>query len=231
VLQASRMWRLFPVQPQGRLAPAKVRIEDATADLAQLEQWACEHPGRNWGLATGMASGVFFLEVDTRRASRALRILSRGEWDGQQTLQSQAGDTGYAFFRWPAARAMRGSGKNPAPGLRIRGEGDFVLIPPSVCPSGISHVYLDPDAEIAAAPQWLLDSVFAGLEERSSGKLLAFPNFPLHLNHGSSAGIVLCQTSPIRRPGLLSVRPACSAPCLHVTSASRQPLVVPVYGV
>ncbi len=178
VLQASRMWHLFPVQPQGRLAPAKVRIEDATADLAQLEQWACELPGCNWGLATGMASGVFVLEVDTRRASSALRILNRDEWDGQQTLQSQAGDTGYAFFRWPAARAMRGSGKNPAPGLRIRGEGDFVLIPPSVCPSGISHVYLDPDAEIAAAPQWLLDSVFAG-EERSSGKLLAFPNFPL----------------------------------------------------
>jgi hypothetical protein len=39
VLQASRMWRLFPVRPQGRLAPEKLRIEEATADLAQLEQW------------------------------------------------------------------------------------------------------------------------------------------------------------------------------------------------
>jgi hypothetical protein len=156
-----------------------MRIEDATADLAQLEQWACEHPGCNWGLATGVASGVFVLEVDTRRAGSALHILNRDEWDGQQTLQSRAGDAVYAFFRWPAGRVMRGSGKNPAPGLRIRGEGDYVLIPPSACSSGVSHVYLDPDAAIAAAPQGLLDSVFAGLAEQPSGKILAFPKVPL----------------------------------------------------
>ena len=175
VLQANRLWHLFPVQPRGRLAPARVRIEDATADLAQLEQWGCEHPGCNWGLATGQASGVFVLEVDTRRASSGLRILCGDEWDWQQTLLMSAGDTGYAFFRWPAGRAMRGSGKNPAPGLRIRGEGDCVLIPPSASSSGVPHVYLDPDAAIATAPQWLLDSVFVGLEEQSSGKILAFP--------------------------------------------------------
>lgn len=179
VLQANRLWRLFPVWSQSRLASAKMRIEDATADLAQLEQWAYEHPGCNWGLATGVASGVFVLEVDTRRAGSALHILNRDEWDGQQTLQSRAGDAVYAFFRWPAGRVMRGSGKNPAPGLRIRGEGDYVLIPPSACSSGVSRVYLDPNAAIAAAPQGLLDSVFAGLAEQASGKILAFPKVPL----------------------------------------------------
>ncbi|WP_433972689.1 bifunctional DNA primase/polymerase [Tunturiibacter lichenicola] len=179
VLQASRLWRLFPVWTQSRLASGMMRIEDATADRAQLEQWACEHPGCNWGLATGAASGVFVLEVDTRRAGSALRILCDDVWDWQQTLQMSAGDAGYAFFRWPAGRAMRRSGKNPAPGIRIHGEGDYVLIPPSACSSGVSNVYLDPDAAIAAAPQWLLDSVFAGSAEQPSGRILAFPKFPL----------------------------------------------------
>jgi hypothetical protein len=179
VLQANRLWHLFPVQPRSRLTSAKARIEDATVDLAQLEQWACEHPGCNWGLATGVASGVFVLEVDTRHAGSALRILSQGEWEGQHTLQSQAGDAGFAFFRWPAGRAMRGSGKNLAPGLRIRGEGDYVLIPPSVGTSGVPYLYLDPDAAIAAAARWLLDSVFVDLEEQSSGRILAFPKLPL----------------------------------------------------
>jgi hypothetical protein len=178
VLQANRLWRLFPVLSQSRLAPAKMQIADATANLAQLEQWACEHPGCNWGLATGLASGVFVLEVDTRRAGSELRICDDA-WDWQTTLQMRAGDAGYAFFRWPAGRAMRDSGKNPAPGLRIHGEGDYVLIPPSACSSGASHVYLDPDAAIAAAPQWLFDSVFAGLAEQPSGKILVFPKFPL----------------------------------------------------
>ena len=68
VLQANRLWRLFPVLSQSRLAAAKMQIADATADLAQLEQWACEHPGCDWGVATGAASGVFILQVDAGRA-------------------------------------------------------------------------------------------------------------------------------------------------------------------
>jgi hypothetical protein len=106
-----------------------------------------------------------------------LSILCQDEWDWQQTLQSQAGNTAYAFFLWPADRAMRRSGKNLAPGLSIRGEGDYVLIPPSAYSSGVSHAYLDSDAAIETAPLWLLDSAFAGLEGQS-GKLLTFPRIP-----------------------------------------------------
>jgi len=50
-----------------------------------------------------------------------------------------------------------------------------VLIPPSVCSYGVSLAYQDPDAAIMVAPQWLIDSAFAGLEEQLSGKVLAFP--------------------------------------------------------
>jgi hypothetical protein len=71
---------------------------------------------------------------------------------------------------------MRGSGNYSAPGLRIRGEGDYVLIPPSASSSGVSHLYLDPEAAIEVAPRWLLDAVFAGFGQQSSGKILAFPN-------------------------------------------------------
>ncbi|WP_433971026.1 bifunctional DNA primase/polymerase [Tunturiibacter lichenicola] len=138
VLQVDHLWRLFPIEPGNRLTPAKVRIEDATADPAQLEQWARELPGCNWGLATGATSGVFVLEMDIRSAGNALRNLCEDDWDWRQTLLMSAGDAGYAFFRWPAGRAMRRS--DPAPGLRIRGERDCVLVPPSV-----SHAYLDPD--------------------------------------------------------------------------------------
>jgi hypothetical protein len=168
VLQVDRLWRLFPIEPGNRLTPAMVRIEDATADPAQLEQWVCERPGCNWGLATGAASGVFVLEMDTGSAGNALRNLCEDDWDWRQTLLMSAGDAGYAFFRWPTARAMRRS--DPAPRLRIRGDGDYVLIPPSV-----SHAYLDPEAAVAAAPQWLIDSAFAVLEEQLSGKVLTFP--------------------------------------------------------
>jgi hypothetical protein len=64
---------------------------------------------------------------------------------------------------------------NLAPGLKIHATGSSVLIPPSA-----SHAYLDPDATVAAAPQWLIDAVFAGVEEQSSGRILAFPEPASH---------------------------------------------------
>jgi hypothetical protein len=171
--QVDRRWRLFPVQPCSRLTSAKTLIQDATADPAKLEKWASEFPGCNWCLATGAASGVFVLEVDTRIAESTLRVLCEDDYSWNQTLLISAGETGYAFFGWPAGRAMRCSG-NLAPGLRIHGEGNSVLVPPSA-----SRAYLYPEATIATAPQWLIDCAFAGVEEQSSGKVLVFPQMTL----------------------------------------------------
>jgi hypothetical protein len=165
-LQIDRMWRLFPVQPQSRLA--KTRIQEATADAAQLERWASEIPGCGWGLATGAASSVFVLEADTTHAGSTLRVLCQDDWSWKETLLMSFRGTGYAFFRWPVGRAMRSSG-NLAPGLRLLGEGNSVLVPPTA-----SRAYLDPEATIAAPPHWL-HSAFAGVEEQSSGKVLVFP--------------------------------------------------------
>ena len=97
--------------------------------------------------------------------------------------------------------------KNLAPGLRVRGKGDCVLLPPSVGASGIPYVYWDPEAAISAAPQWLIDSAFAGLEEQSSSKILAFPKLPSQ------------QTSTTARPPELS----CAKLLQFVSRASSLP--------
>jgi hypothetical protein len=78
-----------------------------------------------------------------------------------------------ARVRGRLAAKRKRSSSALAPGLRIHGEGNSVLVPPSV-----SHAYLDPEVTIAAAPQWLIDAVFAGLEEQSSGRILVFPKLP-----------------------------------------------------
>jgi hypothetical protein len=175
---ASLNWRLYPVQPQGRFAATKALLEEATNSREQLEKWAVEYPGCNWALATGQASGIFVIEMDGERGRDALYVLSGHEWDWQQTLQSQAGYIGYAFFRWPAELSMRNAGKKIAPGVSIRGEGDSVLISPSKYSSGVSHTWLNPDATVAACPQSLLESVFAVSEGQVFGKILLFPKAP-----------------------------------------------------
>lgn len=70
-----------------------------------------------------------------------------------QTLSSRAGESVFAFFRFPAGLAVRYGCKHFEHGLAIHGDGDFVLLPPSRYSSEIVHDYLNPDA-----PLWRLRS-------------------------------------------------------------------------
>ena len=54
---------------------------------------------------------------------------------------------------------VRNSTGKIAPGLDIRGDGGYVVAPPSVHPSGRAYEWLDFDAVIASAPAWLLQKV------------------------------------------------------------------------
>lgn len=60
---ASRRWRLFPVPDYYRYAPMKVRLNPQQALWLNLELWASENSGCNWGLVTGQASEVFALSL------------------------------------------------------------------------------------------------------------------------------------------------------------------------
>jgi hypothetical protein len=66
-------------------------------------------------------------------------------------------DTVCAYYRWPTAMAGRLLRGVIAPGMKLRGEGESVMIPPSVRRNGIRYVYLQPDVEVAVMPDWLLE--------------------------------------------------------------------------
>lgn len=61
------------------------------------------------------------------------------------------------YYRWPTAVAGRLLRGIVAPGMRIRGEGDSVLIPPSIRREGTRYVFLQPQKEVATLPDWLLE--------------------------------------------------------------------------
>lgn len=162
-------WRLFPVLPKGRFAAQRALLEAATSNQEQLENWAMEYPGCPFALATGEASGVFSIEMKGELGRNAFRILSWDDWDWrQQTLLMSAGPTAHAFFRWSAGLSLHKACKQIAPGLNLRGENDFVLIPPAVA-SGISYAWINPDVAVANAPQEVLNRILALSEGQASG--------------------------------------------------------------
>ena len=166
---ARRGWNIFPVLTRSRHASyADAWIVQATCDLKQLRQWAAEHADCNWAVATGAESGVLVLEMDRvfgQRIGREMRRHDPHESDRiEQTLTVMAGygesAARYAFFRWPRYRRMRPLRQSFTPGVRLHGEEDSVLIPPSTMTSGARYTYVDPEADPLPAPSWLLSAAF-----------------------------------------------------------------------
>ena len=154
-----RGWRFFPVPPnRHRTVQHSNLFQEATNNLQQLRRWAREY--QNWGLVTGPHSGVFVLEVDGREGLTSLLALCGDDWSWLDTLRSMAGSKRWISFAWPQGFSQISKGQQFAKGLRIIGEGDWVLIPPSREPRGTQHAYMNPLAEIAAAPVYLLERAF-----------------------------------------------------------------------
>ena len=80
---------------------------------------------------------------------------------------------------------MRNTAGKIAAGVDVRGNGGYVLVPPSVHPSGRAYTWsVDSASAVAAAPDWLL----AKIAERTDGNGQATP--PSRLARTVANGVV-----------------------------------------
>jgi hypothetical protein len=73
---AERGLRLFPVRAYGKVPLVEEWPKKATSNSATLRAWLSEFRGCNWGLATGLNSGVFVIDIDGEEGAAAIRELS-----------------------------------------------------------------------------------------------------------------------------------------------------------
>src|SRR5262249_18196010 len=67
----------------------------------------------------------------------------------------------HVYFRSPE-KPVRSSASKIAPGIDVRGDGGYVLAPPSVHPSGRRYEWsVDCATALAEAPVWLIDKISA----------------------------------------------------------------------
>ena len=143
------------------------------ASDADLVAWfgGDEPRHRAVGIVTGAVSGnVFVVDVDCgpgKEGDDSLRALQMRHEDLPPTAEVRTGGGGrHLFFRAPVGVRVRSDKNVLGPGVDIRGEGGFVVAPPSVHASG--HAYRwDPfdhlgSVGIADAPGWLLKAVRDG---------------------------------------------------------------------
>ena len=135
---AAQGWRLFPLASRSKKPSIKEWQNRATSDPAQLAVWERENPGCNWGLATGQKSGVVVLDVDGHEGKKSFDALTDGKIPQTRTVATASG--GHFYYR-PPEGGLRNSASKLAPCLDIRGDGGYVVVPPSIHPTGRAYIW------------------------------------------------------------------------------------------
>ena len=118
--------------PMGDLATRG--FKDATTDLGVVRDWWTRRPKANIGMPTGRRTGLFVVDVDFDRGgfeTLAALIHRHKEWPDPPTVRTGGGGLHF-FFSYPTGVEIRNSTGKLGPGIDVRGEGGYVLLPPSV---------------------------------------------------------------------------------------------------
>jgi hypothetical protein len=164
-------------------------------------------PDANIGIATGGGRAV--LDIDLRNggdgALASLEAAHGRELPGTAKVATGGGGW-HHYFAAPAGTRSR----DLAPGVELKGEGSYVVAPPSLHASGREYVWIH-DGERADAPAWLLE---AGQQRRNGSA----PPVEEAIPEGQRNSKLLSLAGSMRRRGM---GPAEIEAALEVTNTQR----------
>ena len=146
---AGRGWRVFPLhsmrdgrctcgQDCGKNAGKHPRVKGgfkvATTDARQIEAWWRQWPDANIGISTGAVSGIVVFDIDgaTGRATLQRLVEEHGQMPRPAIVKTGRGWHLYFTMPSPCTPIPCSTGD----GLDVRGDGGYVVAPPSRHASG-----------------------------------------------------------------------------------------------
>ncbi len=148
-------------------------LHAATDDPERIRSWWKRWPNSNVGVRTGKVSGVYVLDVDNKRSVDLGNGILVGE--GENSLKSQEIQIGklphtltqitgsggiHLAYSYPTNLKQEGNGlPNTAgilPSVDTRGDGGYIVAPPSLHQSGNRYRWIEPDQPLVSLPErWI----------------------------------------------------------------------------
>lgn len=177
---AKKGFAVFPLKYRDKVPLTRNGCKDATTDAAQIKAWWQKYPNANIGLATGSVSQNVFvidLDIDEDRGIdgyHSLEDWQREHGDFPETWTAITGRGGYHMY-------FRGDGKiknrvGIIDGVDIRGNGGYVVAPPSIHKNGNRYEweYSPDEFEIAKADNNV--EYFLNHDDQKQGAAFTMPN-------------------------------------------------------
>ncbi len=182
-------------------------FKDATTDVNQITEWWQKWPDANIGVPTGVLTGLLVVDDDPRNGGptdRSGLVAVLGPIP--ETAEALTGGDGrHLYFQYGGGRVR----KQLAKGIDLKGDGGYVVAPPSLHLSGKRYQWdcaggagaiLHP----APAPEWLLK--FIADESQEDTYIETKSRSPLNnggkVGRGGRHGHLVSQAGAMRRRGM-----------------------------
>ena len=148
-------WAVFPVRPN-KAPYTKNGCKDAKKDPGAIKAWWNRFPDAGIGIATGSISNLIVIDedVDAEKDLDGYKEVRKWEAENEalpETVTSITGRGGYHLYYKYEGNDI-GNRAGLLPGVDVRGEGGYVIAPPSTHPNGNEYTWECPPNEYEIAP-------------------------------------------------------------------------------
>jgi len=152
-------YSVIPLQPRRKKPLIEWRqYQEERAMAEQVKAWWQKWPNANVGIVTGEVSGVIVLDVDGPEGEATLR---KEKLHIPATVIAKTGGGGWHYLfkhpGFPCHNFAGKTGKTILPHVDFRGDGGYIVAPPSLHESGNCYEWaISPrEAALADPPEWL----------------------------------------------------------------------------
>jgi Bifunctional DNA primase/polymerase, N-terminal/AAA domain/Primase C terminal 1 (PriCT-1) len=142
---------VFPVGRHKRPLVYWKPYQENLPDHEQIDAWWAQFPSANIGAATGAVSKLVVLDADGMEGLQSLKALNTPATTWLARTGRPEGGW-HQFFQHPGAEISVRSCARFQPGLDVRGDGGYIVLPPSKHASGQPYRWLTAPDEMDLAP-------------------------------------------------------------------------------
>jgi hypothetical protein len=194
---AQRGWPVLPRNPGSKAPYIDGGVHSASTNLNVIADWWQRFPHAMIGVRMGGASGVWALDPDPPKKPGAADGLANwrdllaknGGCPATHTHHTPRGGL-HLLFKWRGDRPITNSeGRLKGLGINVRGNGGYVIAPPSQRADGKEYEIAEPldFFHFADAPEWLYELILAKPAPSISERALALVKSPSVISRDTSA--------------------------------------------
>jgi len=168
----SRQWSILPLRPREKRPLIQWEpFQSTRPSEAELHLWFEHWPDANIGVVTGEISNLVVLDIDPDHGGDAsLERLERRFQPLQATIEAKSGGGGrHLYFAHPGGIIRNRTAI--AQGIDLRGDGGYVVAPPSIHPTGARYMWAlgrsPEDMALSPLPRWLMATTGAMRPKRT----------------------------------------------------------------